>query len=72
MTKLLDEAFALARELPEDVQDELAARMIAELIEDDAFDRKIAATAGKLDQLIDTALAEDDVGLTEEWKPIER
>jgi hypothetical protein len=66
MTKLLDEAISLARALPEDQQDELAARIIAELTDDD-FDRAIAATASKLDGLIAEALAEDDTGLTREW-----
>jgi hypothetical protein len=69
-TKLLDEAIALARELPHDRHDELAARIIAELTEDDDFDRKIAATAHKLDSLIDEALAEDRAGLTGEWEPL--
>ncbi len=67
MTRLLEEAFTLARQLPEDQQDELAARIIAELTEDDEFDRKIAATASKLDRLIDEAVAEDDAGLTRDW-----
>jgi hypothetical protein len=70
MTKLLDEAFALARHLDDDEQDELAQRIIAELTEEDEFDRKIAATAHKLDGLIDEALQEDDAGLTQEWKPL--
>ncbi|MGH2587456.1 MAG: hypothetical protein ACRDJE_21275 [Dehalococcoidia bacterium] len=72
MTKLLDDAFALARQLADDEQDELAQRIIAELTEDDEFDRKIAATAYKLDRLIDEALEEDDAGLTQEWKPLPR
>jgi hypothetical protein len=69
MTKLLEDAFALAKQLPEDQQDELASRIIAELTEDDDFDRKIAATVDQLDWLIEKALAEDDAGLTEEWPP---
>ncbi len=72
MTKLLDEAIMLARSLPEDQQDELAARIIAELTEDDDFDQAIAATAPKLDRLIDEALAEDDAGLTRPWPERER
>lgn len=65
VSKLLEEAFLLARGLPEDEQEQLAARIFAELTADDAFDRKIAATAGR-----DEALCEDDAGLTEEWKPL--
>lgn len=53
MTSMLEEAFALARALPEEAQDQLAARIIAELTEDDAFDRRIAAAADRLDRLID-------------------
>ncbi len=71
MTKLLDDAFQLARQLPEDQQDELAARIIAELTEDDEFDRTIAATAHKLDRLIDEALQEDDAGRTKEWPTLQ-
>lgn len=69
MTKLLEDAFALARQLTEEQQDKLASRIIAELTEDDDFDRTIAATAHKLDWLIEEALAEDDAGLTEDWPP---
>ena len=69
MTRLLDEAFTLARQLPDEQQDELAARLMAELMEDDEFDRTIAATAHRLDWLIDEALAEDRAGLTQDWQP---
>jgi len=66
MTKLLDDAFTLARQLAEDEQDQLARRIIAELTEDDVFDRRIAATAHKLNRLIDEALEEDDAGVTQD------
>ena len=69
MTKLLDEAFALALKLPEDQQDQLARRLIAELTEDDEFDRKIAATVDQLDWLIDEARADFHAGRTEEIHP---
>jgi hypothetical protein len=72
MTKLLDDAFTLARQLADDEQDKLARRIITELTEDDAFDHRIATTAHKLDRLIDEALEEDDAGLTQEWKPLPR
>jgi hypothetical protein len=64
MTKLLEDASALARQLDDDEQEELARRIIDELTEDDEFDRKIAATAHRLGWLIDEALEEDDAGLT--------
>lgn len=69
MTKLLDEAFLLARRLPEEEQDRLASRIIAELTEDDEFDRTIAATVDQLDWLIDEARADFRAGRTEELDP---
>lgn len=69
MTKLLDEAFLLARRLPEEEQDHLASRIIAELSGDDDFDRKIAATADQLDWLIDEAHADFRAGRTEDLDP---
>ena len=66
MTKLLEDAFALALQLPDDQQDQLAWRIIAELTEDDEFDRTIAATVGELDWLIDEARADFRAGRTEE------
>ena len=69
MTRLLDEAFALARQLPDDQQNELAARIIAELTEEDAFDRRIAATVDQLDWLIEEARADFRAGRTEELDP---
>jgi hypothetical protein len=69
MTRLLEEAFSLARQLPEDQQDELATRIIAELAEDDAFDRRIAATVDQIDWLIEEARADFHAGRTEELDP---
>jgi hypothetical protein len=69
MTKLLDSAFELARQLSDEEQDELASRIIAELTEDDAFDRKIAATVDQLDWLIEEARADFRAGRTVEIDP---
>ena len=69
MTRLLVEEDKLARQHHDEQDDQLAARLIAELTEDDEFDRKIAATAHELDWLIDEALEEDRAGLTQEWQP---
>jgi hypothetical protein len=66
MTKLLEEAFTLALRLPKEDQDQLARRIIAELTEDDAFDRVIAATIDQLDWLIGEAKADYRAGRTEE------
>lgn len=69
MPNLLQEAFSLARQLPDEQQDELASRIIAELTEDDAFDRTIAATVHQLDWLIEEAEAEFRAGRVEELDP---
>ena len=69
MTALLQEAFQKASALPEDVQDLLASRVLAELADDDEFDRAIAASADKLTSLANKALAEHRAGLTQELDP---
>jgi hypothetical protein len=66
MTKLLERAFAEADKLPAAEQDLLASRLLAELGEEDEFDRTIAASAGKLAILAKEALAEHWTGLTQE------
>jgi hypothetical protein len=69
MTRLLDRAFELARQLPDGQQDELASRIIAELTEDDDFDRKIAATVDQIDWLIAEAREDFRAGRTVELDP---
>ncbi len=69
MTKLLETAFAKAAELPPVEQDVLASRLLAELTEEDAFDRAIAASSAKLAGLAREALAEYRAGLTQELDP---
>jgi hypothetical protein len=69
MTTLLEHAFAKAAALPAAEQDVLAARLLAELAEEDDFDRAIASTANKLAILAREALAEDEAGLTENLDP---
>ena len=69
MTTLLQEAFARAAALPPQEQDVLAVRLLAELAEEDEFDRAIAASPDKLASLAREALAEDRAGLTEEVDP---
>lgn len=58
MTALLQQAVAAAATLPPAEQDEVAARWLDELATDDAFDRKLAATGGRLAGLAAAALAE--------------
>lgn len=69
MTKLLQSAFAKASELPDEEQDLLAARLLAELAEEDEFDRAIAASSEKLSRLAQAALDEHRAGQTQELDP---
>jgi hypothetical protein len=69
MTTLLEQAFAKAAELTTAEQDVLASRLMAELAEEDEFDRAIAQTSGKLVSLARQALAEHQASLTEELDP---
>ena len=69
MTTLLEQAFAKAATLPPAEQDLLASRLLAELAEEDEFDRAIAASSDKLASPARDALAEHRAGLTEELDP---
>ena len=69
MTKLLQDAFAKVSELPPAEQDVLASRLLAELAEDDEFDRAIAASSDKLARLAQEALDEYRTGQTQELDP---
>jgi hypothetical protein len=69
MTSLLQQAFALAANLPQAEQDVLASRLLAELAAEDDFDRDIARSSGKLVGLAREALAEHRSGQTEELDP---
>lgn len=69
MTRLLEEAFTLARQLSDEEQDELAARLIAELNDADQFDRKIAESVDQLGWLIEEAKSEFRAGRTEVLDP---
>ena len=69
MTKLLERAFAEAGKLSSDEQDLLASRLLAELSDEDEFDRAIAASGDKLASLAKEALAEHRAGQTQELDP---
>ena len=69
MTTLLQQAFAEAAKLPQDEQELLAARLLAELAAEDEFDRAIASSSDKLAALAQEALAEYRSGQTEELDP---
>jgi hypothetical protein len=69
MTTRLEAAFAKASELPPAEQDLLASRLLAELAEDDEFDRALAASSDRLAELAREALAEYRAGDTQELDP---
>jgi hypothetical protein len=69
MTKLLEQAFAEAGKLSPAEQDLLASRVLAELADEDDFDRAIATSAGRLASLAKEALAEHRAGQTQELDP---
>jgi hypothetical protein len=69
MTTLLQKAIEAIAKLPAEEQDLLAARLLAELGEEDKFDREIADSSGRLADLAREALDEHHSGLTEELDP---
>jgi hypothetical protein len=69
MTTLLQQAFAVAAQLPAEEQDVLASRLLAELAAEDDFDRDIAASSKKLGALAAAALAEHRAGQTQPLDP---
>jgi hypothetical protein len=69
MTALLQQAFAEAAKRSREEQDVLAARLLAELTAEDAFDRAIAGSADKLANLARQAIDEHRAGQTEELDP---
>ena len=69
MTKLLQKAFDQAMKLPDAEQELLGTWLLAELAQENDFDRAIAGSADKLAGLANEALAEHRAGLTEELDP---
>jgi len=69
MTALLQQAFAEASKRSREEQDLLAARLLAELAAEDAFDRAIAGSGGKLGVLAQEALNEHRAGGSEALDP---
>ena len=69
MTTLLQEAFEKAAALPPAEQEILAARLLAEMADEDEFDRAIAASGEKLAVFAREALAEHRAGHTQKLDP---
>ena len=65
MTALLQRAFDEAAKLSEPEQEVLASRLLAELAEEDEFDKVIERTADKLAGLANAAREEHRSGRTE-------
>lgn len=69
MTKLLTEVFEKASRLPESVQDQLARDLLDELAWESRWERTLAGSRSKLDQLAEKAVAEYEAGRTKEAGP---
>jgi len=66
MTKLLTRAFRQASHLPEDLQDQLAHELLDELEWESRWDRTLADSQDKLEQLAAKAEREYHAGKTKE------
>ncbi len=69
MTKLLEQAVAKAKQLPESQQDALARLLLDEIESEARWDRVFARSPEKLSKLADEAWAEHEAGLSEELDP---
>jgi hypothetical protein len=69
MTKLLEQALAKARDLPEAEQDAIARIVLDEIESEKRWDDLFAKSPEKLRKLADQALADDEAGQTEELDP---
>ena len=69
MTALLQQAFQEASQRSREEQDVLAARLLAELAAENAFDKKLAGSADKLAELARQAIDENRAGETKELDP---
>ncbi len=69
MTTLLEQAFAEAAKLSDAEQDLLAARLLAELAAENAFDQAVTRSGDRLTRLAVEALAEHRAGQTQDLDP---
>jgi hypothetical protein len=67
VTKRLEEAFAAASRLPEDLQDSLAEAILQELAEDERWNESFARSQPLLERLADEALIEHRAGRSKPW-----
>lgn len=66
MTKLLDQTFAEAANLPESIQDRLAASWLQDVADEAKWAESFEASAAKLEEMAADALEEYRAGRTEE------
>ena len=66
MTNLLTQAFQQAAGLPDSLQDQLAQEVMEEIECERRWDKTLAESQDKLDQLAEKALAEYKAGKTKE------
>ncbi|MGH9321704.1 MAG: hypothetical protein ACRD3V_17675 [Vicinamibacteria bacterium] len=69
MTRLLEEAFARASELPEDAQDEFARWLLSELESERRWSKLFEESEDVLARLAEEAVAEHRRGETKELDP---
>ena len=69
MTRLLEKAFTRASELPDEDQDALAKRLLAEIESEKRWDELFARSQDEMGQLADKALAEHRQGETQRLDP---
>ncbi len=66
MTRLLTQAFEQAAKLPPAIQNDLARRLLDDLIAESKWDQTLARTQNQLERLADEALEELRAGSTRE------
>jgi hypothetical protein len=64
MTNLLDEAYAAAKELPEDEQDAIGAVLLAEIDADRRWEELLAQPSDVIERMVDQALENHRLGKT--------
>lgn len=69
MTKLLEQALAKARQLPEAEQDAIARIVLDEIESEQRWDERFARSPDKLQKLADEAWSEHEADGSEELEP---
>ena len=72
MTNLLDEAYAAAKELPEEEQEAIGAVLLAEIDADRRWDELFAQPSDVIERMADQALEDHRLGKTIPLDPDQR